>query len=107
MGTQQIKKQLNTYIARITSKMSPEKVILFGSFARGTAHKGSDIDLLVVDSVKKKIKEHEFDLFRLQSGISSDYEFNVYRVSSEEFNAPKPWSILHDIKKEGKVIFNQ
>ena len=34
---------------RIVAEANPVKVILFGSQARGTAHPGSDVDLLVIE----------------------------------------------------------
>ena len=43
-------------------KASPEKIILFGSYAYGTPTADSDIDLLVV----KNIKENEVRKYRLQ-----------------------------------------
>ena len=43
-------------------KASPEKVILFGSYAYGTPDDESDIDLLVI----KDIKETEVRNYRLQ-----------------------------------------
>jgi predicted nucleotidyltransferase len=35
---------------RIVAAANPVKVILFGSQARGIAHPGSDLDLLVIES---------------------------------------------------------
>lgn len=36
------------FARRIAERFDPEKIILFGSFARGTPHPDSDVDLLVV-----------------------------------------------------------
>ncbi|WP_297087913.1 nucleotidyltransferase domain-containing protein [uncultured Draconibacterium sp.] len=55
----------NTYIPIIVEelkKTSPEKVILFGSYAYGTPTSDSDIDLLVI----KDLKENEVRKYRLQ-----------------------------------------
>jgi uncharacterized protein len=35
-------------VQRLIAAFAPERVILFGSYAKGTAHGGSDVDLLVV-----------------------------------------------------------
>lgn len=42
-------------IERLARKFSPEKIILFGSRARGTANEGSDFDLLC-SSMRSRIR---------------------------------------------------
>ena len=37
---------------RIVSEVDPEKVVLFGSWARGAASEQSDVDFLVIDQWK-------------------------------------------------------
>ena len=39
---------IRRYARRIVEKFQPEKVILFGSYAKGEQREGSDVDLLVV-----------------------------------------------------------
>ena len=39
---------LNTITERIVSTFHPDKIILFGSYAYGTPHSESDVDLLVI-----------------------------------------------------------
>jgi predicted nucleotidyltransferase len=39
---------LPTIIDRLVAGFAPLQIILFGSYARGTAHRGSDLDVLVV-----------------------------------------------------------
>ena len=41
-------KVLDTIIARIVDVVEPERIILFGSAARGGAGRDSDVDLLVI-----------------------------------------------------------
>ncbi len=43
-----VRAQINRMVKRIVKKFHPEKVILFGSHARGEAGPDSDVDLLVV-----------------------------------------------------------
>ena len=42
------KDQIQTVVDKIVKEFNPEKVILFGSYAWGTPHEDSDVDLLVV-----------------------------------------------------------
>ena len=39
---------IRRYVQQVVEKFQPEKVILFGSYARGDQREGSDVDLLVV-----------------------------------------------------------
>lgn len=39
---------LPALVARLARALAPERIILFGSYPRGTARAGSDIDLLVI-----------------------------------------------------------
>lgn len=41
---------LSEVVRRIVAAIDPDKIILFGSYAHGTPHEYSDIDLLVIKS---------------------------------------------------------
>jgi predicted nucleotidyltransferase len=43
-----VKEAIEEMVRRIVERFDPERIILFGSHARGTANPDSDIDLLVV-----------------------------------------------------------
>ncbi|MBC7129525.1 MAG: nucleotidyltransferase domain-containing protein [Thermoplasmatales archaeon] len=61
---------INRYKERIIKKFNPEKIILFGSFARGDINEASDIDLIVIcnwkenflDRIKILMDENEENL---------------------------------------------
>jgi predicted nucleotidyltransferase len=38
-------------LERLVRAFAPERVVLFGSYAKGTIHLGSDVDLLVIANV--------------------------------------------------------
>ena len=46
--TPSVPEQIDRMVKRIVKKFHPEKIILFGSHARGDAGPDSDVDLLVV-----------------------------------------------------------
>lgn len=51
------KSYIDRLVKRIVKKFDPEKIILFGSQARGDAGSDSDIDLLVVMPVVGSVRE--------------------------------------------------
>ncbi|MBI4687466.1 MAG: nucleotidyltransferase domain-containing protein [Nitrospirae bacterium] len=51
------KKLIHSISKKIAENFNPEKIILFGSYARGTQTKDSDIDLLIImDSKERPVK---------------------------------------------------
>ena len=55
------REKIEAFASEIAARFSPEKIILFGSHARGQAYDGSDVDLLVVldhdtENVEKAIE---------------------------------------------------
>jgi predicted nucleotidyltransferase len=49
-----LKAALDKAVARIVELAQPELVILFGSYAEGTAHQDSDVDLMVVAEAEEQ-----------------------------------------------------
>jgi predicted nucleotidyltransferase len=45
-------------IARLVRAFNPERIVLFGSYAKGTAQPGSDVDLLVVADLEGEPLAH-------------------------------------------------
>ena len=53
-----IEEKINKIIHLIVEKTDPEKIILFGSRAKGTAHKGSDIDIALEGVQKLSVRDY-------------------------------------------------
>lgn len=82
------------------------KVILFGSYARGTEHDESDIDLLVV------LKDKQISAFREIENINAEiYEIILdtgkmisFVPTTEDIYASLPNFFYSRVRAEGKVI---
>jgi len=57
--------ELERQIARIFAPVKPERVILFGSRARGDADERSDVDLIVVYRTERRFLDRLEELYRL------------------------------------------
>jgi len=51
-----LKAKLGEAVQRIVEMARPQLVILFGSYAEGKQHEGSDVDLLVVAETESRIE---------------------------------------------------
>ena len=75
---------VNRYVARVCEKDEIEAIVLFGSYAKGTNHQDSDIDIAVVtDDFENNVFEEEMELRVLKSGVDSRISPRLFNV--EEF----------------------
>ncbi|MEI7537966.1 MAG: nucleotidyltransferase domain-containing protein [Comamonadaceae bacterium] len=88
----------------VNAASSPASVMLFGSYARGDADEGSDLDLLVIESdVPDKADEY----LKLHRAIGSiGVGVDVLVMSSQEFarRSQVPGTLPYWAAKEGKLI---
>jgi len=95
-------------IERIVSKLKPEKIILFGSYAYGDPTPDSDVDLLVIMKTKAK----EIDRFVAVSNLLYPRQFpvDILVKTPEEIEAEarkKGNFFMHEILKKGKVLYER
>lgn len=100
-------KAIKEMVRRIVLQFNPEKIILFGSHARGTAGPDSDIDLLVVMPTKGSKRKTMLDLQTALHDIRIPKDIIV--SDPEEFHWRKDivgtieWPATH----EGKVLYDR
>lgn len=92
---------------RLAECFHPQRIILFGSHARGTADDKSDIDLLVVCALKKKRRTLLLEMNRSLWGLGLARDIVV--LTPEEFENEKeiPGTIARYAFKEGKLLYEQ
>ena len=90
---------------RLTSKFDIEKIILFGSQARGTANTRSDVDLLIIaKNVRHRLKLiDQMDLSLEGLKLARD----IIVVSDAEYESQKfiPGTISRYAHLDGKVLY--
>lgn len=112
-GSQQTdtKTLLESMVEVIVEIASPEKIILFGSQARGTARKDSDYDFLIIDA-----DPFEEGRSRWKSVSKLGRALAKFRVpkdillySAEEVEQRRHWknNVISYALKEGKVLYER
>lgn len=93
-------------VDRIIEAARPNRVILFGSYARGETTSDSDIDLMVIEEeVASKLAE----IARLRHAVGRVGTGADVLVYSEEEAARRgqvPGTVIHWALKEGQVFYD-
>jgi len=100
------KKKLKKVIECI-KRYKPEKIILFGSYARGDADEYSDLDFVVIKRTKRRFLERLIEVAEL---IDSDLgQVDVFVYTPEEFQRMIEWEnpFIENVLKEGKVVYEK
>ena len=92
---------------RIVEKFHPEKIILFGSHARGTATPDSDVDLLVVMPVKGPRRHVAAQLYVLLAGMGIAKDIVVVTPADLKDYADLPGTIIQPALQEGKTLYDR
>lgn len=104
LTAEEVQAKVDEMVRRIVERFQPEKVILFGSRARGDADPDSDVDLLVVMPFDGRRLDRivEIRLALAHMGIAKD----VFLVTPEEFEADKDLvgSLVYPAAHEGRVL---
>jgi predicted nucleotidyltransferase len=88
----------------LVEEVHPERIILFGSYARGDFDKGSDLDLLVIlREVEDRIEEM-VRLRRALKDIPMAIDVVVYSRADVEERQHLRGTMLYHALREGKVL---
>ena len=89
----------NNYAHSVRQFYNPKQIILFGSYANGTPHEGSDIDIAVIfDYVEGDFLDQWGKLIRLCRGISYDIEVHLQDETMNQCG------FLEHIRNTGEVL---
>ena len=100
-------KEIDIMVNRITKKFHPEKVVLFGSHARGSATVDSDIDLLIVMSALKNRRKTTIEIRKILADIPAPKDIIVTSKKEIAQNNFSGNNIFHIALEEGKIIYDK
>ena len=85
---------------------SPSRVILFGSYARGTAKDDSDLDLMVLE---RELTDKAAEYLRLRNALGRiapgvGVDLLIYPLAEFERRSQVPGTIHFEARLEGKVL---
>jgi uncharacterized protein len=94
-------------LGRLIRAFAPERIVLFGSYAKGTVHEGSDVDLLVITNLDGNPNFHQRRARQLASDCfpSVDVVFATPEEIAAAAMAKSPF--LLSILESGITLYNR
>jgi predicted nucleotidyltransferase len=98
-------KEIRQMVRRIVSQFQPDKIILFGSHARGEGGPNSDIDLLVVMSLTGSKREKQVEIRLALQTIRIPKDIVVTTPEEFRWRQEIPGTIERPAAREGRVLY--
>lgn len=95
---------IDEVVRQIVEKFKPQKIILFGSYARGEPRPESDVDLLIVMDTVLRESRQSLEI-RRHLGVMFGLDLVVYTPQHLKDRVDMGDWFLRDILKEGKVLY--
>jgi len=107
MNTVAVKSQIDEIVSKITDYIHPERIILFGSFAQGTANEDSDLDLLVIvpDSSLPRYKR-SVPIYKMLSGYNFSKDILVYTQQEIDKYKDIQNTFVYEVLNTGRVVYS-
>lgn len=104
---EEIAEILTDIVQRLVESYAPQKVILFGSYARGNVDEGSDIDLLIIKDTEKPPLERWREVKRLLRDRNRRVSVSPLVYTSEEIAQRLSMQdfFIQEVLEEGIVLY--
>ena len=96
---------LDDAIARIVRVAKPDRIILFGSAARGTSRPDSDLDLLVIKAGVPHRRQLAQSLYRALVGVGVPVDIVVVTPEDIELHKDGVGTIIGPALREGREVY--
>jgi len=96
---------IRRFARQVAERFQPEKIILFGSYAYGTAHADSDVDILVIMPARNQLDQ----AFLIHTQIDPPFPVGliVRTPRNLRWRLADGDSFLREIMTKGKVLYEK
>lgn len=107
MTDRELQDVLQQIVERIVRRFGPERIVLFGSCARGMAGPDSDVDLLVVMNVVGSKRQAATEIDLLMQGIPIPTDILVVTPDDVERGRNLPGTVIREAMREGRMLYER
>lgn len=102
MDKREVLEKLKRFSEIVVEKYNPLKIVLFGSYAKGTNKEESDIDVaVIVEKINGSFLEKEAGLYKIRRNIDENIEPVLFEAGSDKSG------FLESILSYGEVIYQR
>jgi predicted nucleotidyltransferase len=96
---------IRRFARQVAERFHPEKIILFGSYAYGTPHADSDVDILVVMPARNQLDQ----AFKIHWTIQPPFPLDIVvrTPKNMQWRLEEGDSFLREIVSKGKVLYEE
>lgn len=102
-------KVIDEMAQRIVREVDPQRILLFGSWARGEANEHSDVDLLVVErepfGEQRSRRQEAARIWRCLSDFRVPTDILVYSVNEVTQWKDSSYHLIAKALREGRVLY--
>ena len=98
---------VTTMVDRIVDRFQPARILLFGSRARGTANRWSDVDLLVVMEEVADKRRAAVEMRRALADLLVSKDILVTTPDEIASRGQIIGTVLHAALRDGKVLYER
>lgn len=102
----EVERELGRIVERLRT-LDPERIVLYGSFARGDFHEGSDIDLVVILDTDQRFLDRIGRVLEVVGVADFDIEPLVYTPVEYETMRQRRNALIESLEQEGKVLYER
>ncbi len=96
---------LDEVTRRIRAVSDPERIVLFGSYARGDAHADSDLDVLVVKDEVDSTQAETARIYQALADIAVPVDVVVVRTAYVQRYGDLVGTVVRPALREGVVLY--
>ncbi|MBI4549120.1 MAG: nucleotidyltransferase domain-containing protein [Ignavibacteriae bacterium] len=104
----QIEKVIQDIVEKLRRDYSPQRIILFGSFAEGNPRRGSDIDLLIIKETSERFIDRWVTVRRILTDPQRKVSLDTFVLTPEEIKQRVDVGdqFIIEILEQGKVLYD-
>ena len=97
--------EIREFARRVADKFQPDKIVLFGSYAYGTPHADSDVDILVIMPTRNQLDQS----VTIELACAPPFPLDIIVRTSRNmrWRLAEGDSFLREITTRGKVLYEK